>query len=552
MKAVMQAMQATIVVLAGFIDAASALSTISPLVGNSKATIGQRLLKSGGDEAAYIRSFCNAEECPPSLINLQIPSDFPAGTYFRNGAGRYVAKDGTKVMHMFDGDGLVNALTVNGQGNVVFRNKFVQTREFKADMESGGFSARGVFGTPKSGGILNNAFDMNTKNVANTNLILYGDTLLALWEGSCPYELNPRTLETVRMRDDVDNFSAHPRYDPIKRVWVNHGVCDPDPITQTSRIGLYEMDADTGKILSKPVSITVPGVALMHDTALTEHYVVLSWNDCRLDSMGGLRALFGIGSLVEALALDQGGKHVLMCIPRTLLETGADIDAFQDERIKRFEIPFGFSFHFGNAYENEQGHLIFDRVETDDRAFDFGASMIKAGNGRPIWEVVPWDDLEPYKFVRYELDLENERLLCRNELCTTGSMEFPTIPQNLSTRPHQFVFTVASHDPSSMNFGFPGSFCKLDASSGEILASYISESYESVGEPCIIPKIGGIDEDDAYLMSFVNNGRDLTTDVVILDAKTMVEVSRSTLPKFVPNGGLHGRYVEGATYEFAL
>jgi all-trans-8'-apo-beta-carotenal 15,15'-oxygenase len=511
-----------------------------------------QLLKSGGDEAAFIRSFCNAEECPPSFIDLTIPSDFPPGTYFRNGAGRYEANDGTQVMHMFDGDGLVNALTINGQGNVVFRNKFVQTAEFKADMECGGFTARGVFGTPKSGGILNNAFDMKTKNVANTNVILCGDKLFALWEGGRPYELDPQTLETIQMRTDVENFSAHPRYDPIKNVWVNHGVDDPDPVSGTSRIQLYEIDANTGAIVSKPVSITVPGVALMHDTVLTQNYVVFSWNLCNLDSIGGLQALLGVGPFAGALALDAGGKHVIMCIPRTLLASGADVDGLQDDRIKRIEAPFSFAFHFGNAYEDERGHLIFDRIETDDRKFDFGMSMIRAGKGKPVWEVVPWDALESYKLVRYHLDVEKEILLDRKILSSTGSIEFPTISQNLSTRRHKFLYTVASHDPSSTHYGFPGSWCKMDATNGKILATYICEPYESVGEPCIIPKIGGVDDDDAYLISFINNGRDLTTDVVLLDAKTLTEVSRAALPSFIPNGGLHGRYVEGATFDFGL
>ena len=400
------------------------------------------MLASGGDETAYAKSFCNAVECPPSLVNLQVPSDFPTGTYFRNGAARFVADDGTKVMHMFDGDGMVNALTINGPGNVVFRNRFVQTSEFKKDMMIRGFSARGVFGTPKSGGIWNNAFDMKTKNVSNTNVVLCGNTLLALWEGGLPYELDPKTLETRKMRTDVNPFSAHPRYDPAKNVWVNHGVEDPDPISKTSRVHLYEMDADTGKIISQPVSITFPGVALMHDSAVTQNHVVLSWNLCNLDSMGGLRALLGLGSFSQALALDKDAKHIILCIPRSLLENGANIDAMQDPRIKRFEAPFGFAFHFGNAYENEAGHVVFDRVETDDRSFDFGASIINAGKGKPIWEVIPWDELESYKLIRYELDLPSERILSRSILCETGSLEFPTIAQTLSTQKHKYLYTV--------------------------------------------------------------------------------------------------------------
>lgn len=525
-----------------------ALSTVTPVSPASTT----KLLKSGGDESAWIKSFCNAKECPPTLVDMKVPKDFPAGTYYRNGGGRYVAEDGTKTMHPFDGDGFVNAMTFGEDGRVVFRNKFVQTDEFKADMKMGGFSARGVFGTQKSGGILGNAFDMKTKNVANTNVLYCGEKLYALWEAGLPYELDPKTLETLGKREDIKNsFSAHPRYDPKKNVWINHGVGDPDPLSGFTQIFLYELDGDTGEITSKPVSLTVPGVALMHDSALTENYVVLSWNLCNLDSLGGLRALLGIGAFAEALALDEGGRHVILCIPRSLFESGAtDIDALSDKRIKRVECDFSFSFHFGNAYEDEDGQVVFDRIETDDRKFDFGLSMMREMQGRPIWEAVPWDTMDSYKLVRYQLDIASQVLVERKEICTTGGMEFPTIPTKLSTMKHKFLYTAGSHDPSGKAYGFPGSFSKLEAVSGNILESFIAKPYEIVSEPCLIPKVGGKDEDDAYLMAFVVNGRDLTTDTVILDAKTMKEVSRSSLPSFVPNGGLHGRYVEGLTFDF--
>lgn len=531
------------------LGSASALSTISPAIKKNPT----KLLKSGGDESAFIRSFINAKECPPTLVDMTMPSDFPAGTYYRNGGGRFVAPDGTEVMHQFDADGIVNAMTFNEDGTVIFRNKFVQTDEFKADTIIGGFSARGVFGTKKSGGFLGNVFDMNVKNVANTNVLSCGDRLFALWEGGVPYELDPKTLETIGKRDDIEgSFAAHPRYDPIKNTWVSHGVGDPDPIAGFSPIFLHEMDGDTGNIISKPLSLTIPGAGLMHDFALTENYVILSWNKCSFDSTGGLKALLGVGALVEALALEEEGEHIMLCIPRSLFESGAtDIDALTDQRIKRIEADFSFAFHFGNAYEDENGHLILDRIETDDRAFDFGLSMMRALNGRPLWEGIPWDSMEPYKLVRYDLDLEKEVVVERKELCTTGGIEFPSIPAAFSTKKHKFLFTISTHTPFGKTYGFPGSFCKVDSFNGEILASFITEPHEIAMEPCLIPKVGGKDEDDAYVMAFIVNGRDMTTDTILLDAKTMKEVARSTLPEFVPNGGLHGRYVEGATFDFA-
>lgn len=81
------------------------------------------------------------------------------------------------------------------------------------------------------------------KNVANTAVLFWGGRLLALWEASQPYRMDPRTLETLGvdtlndlLREGLpfttgssvldgaarlagapvggDAFSAHPRHDP--------------------------------------------------------------------------------------------------------------------------------------------------------------------------------------------------------------------------------------------------------------------------------------------------------------------------------------------------
>ena len=49
---------------------------------------------------------------------------------------------------------------------------------------------RATFGTARPGGPLSNALDIQLKNPANTNVLLWGDfpntRLLALWEVHCP------------------------------------------------------------------------------------------------------------------------------------------------------------------------------------------------------------------------------------------------------------------------------------------------------------------------------------------------------------------------------
>lgn len=56
--------------------------------------------------------------------------------------------------------------------------------ELEKEAEAGAVLYRNTFGTQprKPWGPLQNAFDLYLKNPANTNVVLWGDRLLALWE----------------------------------------------------------------------------------------------------------------------------------------------------------------------------------------------------------------------------------------------------------------------------------------------------------------------------------------------------------------------------------
>ena len=55
-------------------------------------------------------------------------------------------------------------------------------RELEAELAADKVLYRNTFGTQPAGGPLANAFNMHLKNPANTNAILWGGKLLALWE----------------------------------------------------------------------------------------------------------------------------------------------------------------------------------------------------------------------------------------------------------------------------------------------------------------------------------------------------------------------------------
>jgi len=173
------------------------------------------------DRADWASSFRNVSvelsDEPLTAARGAIPAEL-SGTLYRNGPGR-LERDGHGVHHPFDGDGMITALRFT-VGGARLSNRFVRTEGWLAEEKAGTVLYRGVFGTPKPGGPLANAFDLRLKNIANTHVVRLGDQLLALWEASSPHALDPHSLEThgLTLLDGVlkpgEAFSAHPRFDP--------------------------------------------------------------------------------------------------------------------------------------------------------------------------------------------------------------------------------------------------------------------------------------------------------------------------------------------------
>ncbi len=102
-------------------------------------------------------------------IQGSIPTDI-TGTLFRNAPGRL--KIGPyKYGHWFDGDGMLNALTIN-EGRLHYRNRYVRTPKYIEETVAQKILYRGV-GTQRPGGFLNNMFRF-PGNAANTSVVYHG------------------------------------------------------------------------------------------------------------------------------------------------------------------------------------------------------------------------------------------------------------------------------------------------------------------------------------------------------------------------------------------
>ena len=82
-------------------------------------------------------------------------------------------------------------------GQPFLTNRFVKTKGYLEEEKINKFIYRGVFGTQKNGGILNNVLDLKFKNIANTHVVKLGDEILALWEAAGPHAMDPDSLETI-------------------------------------------------------------------------------------------------------------------------------------------------------------------------------------------------------------------------------------------------------------------------------------------------------------------------------------------------------------------
>jgi 9-cis-beta-carotene 9',10'-cleaving dioxygenase len=172
------------------------------------------------------------------VVEGAVPPDFPAGTYYLAGPGLFSDDHGSTV-HPLDGHGYLRAFRFDAGRAVRYSARYVETaakREEHVGDASWRFTHRGPFSVLQGGTRVGNVKVM--KNVANTSVLRWGGRLLCLWEGGEPYELHPRTLETVGA------------FDLLREVARDH---DTETTTHRRRPWLREAGIDVAATLLRPI-----------------------------------------------------------------------------------------------------------------------------------------------------------------------------------------------------------------------------------------------------------------------------------------------------------
>ncbi|CAB9497826.1 dioxygenase [Seminavis robusta] len=523
----------------------------------------------GADMAAYSKGHvASTKDYEPMALNLSddaqslLPSDFPIGTFYKNGPGGYRSEDGTPYLHPFDCNGKILALTLDAdKQQAVYRYKHIETPKYQQDCATGTMSERGFFGTQRSGGWLGNIFQgMDPKNPANTAVLLTDDQqqLFALWEAGRPFAMDPLTLETkgeefCGFLDTQTSFSAHPRYDPKAKTYTNFCTRRPAPGEETSTVTFQEVDSSTFQSNKNGLKLELPGIIMTHDMVLSENHIVFPWVEAKVNGPNALKAILGLlppFALVETLPLDMV-RYIV--IPRDLLSEQVITveDVFADDRIKIVEAPFHMAVHFTNAYETNDNNLVFEAACLVGKSHSYGVDEM-ASSGKPLWEAFDWDSSDPQQLEQFEIDLDTGKLV-QMETIGNESIEFVVVPRYRFTRPHDFVFSLgvhkASFDGGKGAISPYGSIRKINLKTKE-QDVFSFAPYEFVHDGDVVPKVGAnLDQDEGavYFVTVITNGEDLTSDLVILDGENIAAgpVTRIRLPEIVPANGLHGYFFEG-------
>jgi all-trans-8'-apo-beta-carotenal 15,15'-oxygenase len=453
---------------------------------------------------------------PITDIDGEIPTDL-RGTLFRN-IPAMLDVNGQEVHHPFDADGMICKVTF-ADGQAHFQNRYVRTPGYCDEQEQGRITYRGVFGTEKSGGWAANAFDLRLKNVANTNVYYWGGKLMALWEASHPYRLNPRTLETEGPElldgalDEGAPFAAHPMIergpDGQPHRYVTFGI---NAFGVVTKLDIYELNP-AAKVVQHQTHF-LPGFAFMHDFTITPNYCIFFQNPM---SFNPVPFLVGLRGPAECMTFRKEDQTRIWVISRH--------DANQ---VQEFKVKSGFVFHHANAFEDGD-ELVIDSVAYRD---------FPAINHQLSFKEVDFDAVPTSQLWRYQLNL-NSKQVQRHQL-ETRCCDFPYVNPACIGHRHHWIYLAATHHPQAN--GPNQAILKINPDTQEQdLWSAAPRGF--VGEPVFVARPNSMAEDDGWLFVVMYDAECDRSNIVILNAQAISEGPLATLHlrHHLPYG-LHGSF----------
>jgi carotenoid cleavage dioxygenase len=427
-----------------------------------------------------------------TLTTLKVTGEIPAdldGRYVRIGPNPATPPNAA-AYHWFLGDGMIHGVKLKGGKAEWYRNRWIRSTAVSK-----------ALGEPEAPGARHPNFD-----TVNTNIVPHANAMWAVVEaGGFPVRVGP-DLETIA-HDPFGGtlkagFSAHPHLDPD--TGEMHAIC----YEGTNPGVIRHVVVDKSGRVRREEPIAVQHGPMIHDCMITKNYVII----LDLPVTFSMKRLLGGYGFPYAWNPEHQGRVGLL--PRE----GKAGDVIW------CNVDPCYVFHPANGFENKDGSVTLDVCVHD--------TMFAESTKGPDSKRVP--------FERWVID-PKARTVTRKVL-DEESQEFPRPNEALIGKPYRYAYTVslATHD------AFVEAATRLfkhDLQTGTRQVHDFGPG-RVPGEFVFVAKPNAKAEDDGWLMGYVIDTTNETTDLVILDAVNFEGAPQAaiTIPHRIPPG-FHGNWM---------
>lgn len=456
------------------------------------AAFNRRRLKAGDAPHPYLSGIHAPMERELTLDGLAVTGSIPAqldGCYLRIGPNPLRPDPATH--HWFLGDGMVHGVRLRNGRALWYRNRWIRSRAVSA-----------ALGEPPAPGPRNGDFD-----TVNTNVLGHAGATWAVVEaGAFPVRLDEE-LNTVA-HDPFGGtlrhaFSAHPHRDP--QTGELHAIA----YLGTEQRTVWHVVVDASGRVRREEPVAVRNGPMIHDCMITQNYVLI------LD----LPCTFSMKALLAGHAFPYRWN------PRHPARIGLLPRAGRNEDVIWCDMDPCYVFHPANAFETADGRVIFDAC-VHDRMF---AESTQGPDSRRV------------PFERWRIDPATRSV--ERRVLDAESQEFPRPDERFLGKPYRYAFTMALSQGGNAAFLAETRLFRHDLEAGTREVHDFGPG-RIPGEFVFVPRSDGAPEGDGWLMGYVVDTRNDTTDFLILDACDFAGAPTATvhIPHRIPPG-FHGNWI---------
>ncbi len=416
-----------------------------------------------------------------TLTDLRVEGAIPkalSGKYLRNGPN----PKGVTPPHWFFGDGMLHGIAIEDGRALWYRNRWIRTRQLEE-------RARGV-GPDGQRDI--------TAGPGNTNVIQHAGRILAVAETALPWEIGAE-LETIGNYDFggrlKTGMTAHPKICPVTgELHFFDYNWFPPYVT-------YHCANAAGELV-RSVPIEVTGPTMMHDFAITEHYVLIM----------DLPVVFDFQRAMQ-------GRMPYRWDDEYPSRVGVMKRGDESGTMQWFAVKPCYVFHPLNSYEKD-GRIVLEVARYPE--------LWREGAGR----------FDLASLHRWELDLGAGSIT--ETALDDRPIEFPRIDDRRCGSEHRYGYAVRNLSSTSDE---ATSILKYDLKTGTSLEHDFGPG-RYPNEAVFAPDPASREEDAGWLLTYVYDAASDCSEFVILDAQRVAAppVATVRLPYRIPFG-FHGNWM---------